>query len=114
MTTTASDTTNSPLVIPPEIITGYQYGVGNVFIGPYQFPKNQDQETLHLPPNTVLINPPDIPAGKQAVWDGSAWMLQAIPVLVPELIAQVSDLSGPKVSDVVISSVGVSAPVSGA
>ena len=108
MTTTASDTTDFPLVILPEIITGYQYGVGNVFIGPYHFSKNLDQETLHLPPNTTLIEPPAIPDGKLAVWDSSGWILQAIPMSVPVLIAHVSDLSGIKFSDVVGTSASAS------
>lgn len=100
MTSIASDITESPLVILPEIITGYQYGVGNVFIGPYQFPKNLDQETLHLPPNTTLIEPPAIPAGMLAVWDVSVWILKAIPMPVTELIAHVSDLSLSKVTPI--------------
>ena len=79
---TFSDTTDSLVIIPAETIIGYQYGVGNLYIGIYSFPKNQDQEKIHLPPNTVLESPPDIPEGQQAVWDGSVWKLQTIPLSV--------------------------------
>jgi len=61
-----------------DFITGYQYGDKNQYIGEYQFPNNLDQDSIHMPLNTTLIEPP-VEAGKQAFWDGEKWNLQDIP-----------------------------------
>ena len=51
-------------------ITGYQWGDGNRYIGPYDFPANIDQYAIHLPPRTTMTAPPkEIPPGQVAVWD---------------------------------------------
>ena len=56
-------------------ITGYQYGNHNQFIGVYEFPNNLDKEEIHMPPNTVLIKPPDAPQGYEAIWGNGQWTL---------------------------------------
>lgn len=56
-------------------VTGYQYGVNNQFIGQYIFETHADFEP-HLPPNTVLVAPPEIPEGMEAIWSGETWTLQ--------------------------------------
>jgi hypothetical protein len=79
-----TNTTNTPELpaLPTSTITGYQWGALGVYIGSYDFPRNQDQESIHLPHNTTLVPPPTvIPAGKQAVWAGpnDKWLLQDLP-----------------------------------
>jgi hypothetical protein len=32
-----------------------------------------------IPANATLVAPPSIPEGQQAVWNGSEWVLEAIP-----------------------------------
>ena len=63
-------------------ITGYQWGDGGRYIGPYDFPNNTDKEHIHLPPRTTLKEPPaDVPAGHMIVWDAGHddWALVAAP-----------------------------------
>ena len=57
-------------------VTGYQYGSRNQFIGQYLFETHADFEP-HMPPNTVLVSPPEIPEGQEAIWMGEAWIVQA-------------------------------------
>jgi hypothetical protein len=58
------------------LITGYQWGDNMHHIGVYMFSNNLDKEEIHMPPNTTLIAPPlNIPAGKDAIWNGNAWDL---------------------------------------
>ena len=59
-----------------KIITGYQYGDENQFIGQYEFENNLDQEKIHLPPRTTLVAPPEIPQYKRAIWDGKKWNIE--------------------------------------
>lgn len=68
-----------------EIITGFQWGDGNRFIGPYEFENNKDQEAIHLPPKTTLIEPPAPESGKVILWDvaRSRWFLQDLPPPAP-------------------------------
>jgi hypothetical protein len=74
------ETTSDPQVlsIPPSMVMGYQWGEHNRFIGSYEFPRNQDQELIYLPPHTTLVPPPTTPEGKEAIWDGpnNNWFLQ--------------------------------------
>lgn len=52
------------------MVTGYQYGDDCSYIGVYQFPNNEDQKAVHLPPNTTLIAPPvNIAAGYEAAFN---------------------------------------------
>lgn len=62
-----------------EIITGYQWGDDNTFIGEYIFPNNLDKEDIHLPPRTTLIAPPKTTNKQVASWDGEKWILQNKP-----------------------------------
>jgi len=66
-------------------VTGYQWGEGFRYIGPYTFEKNGDQEAIHMPPNTTLIEPPEVPPGKYAVWMEAReqWVLHDIPMPIP-------------------------------
>ena len=57
------------------IITGYQYKSNKRFSEIYEFPQHKDQDPIHMPPNTTLVAPPVIPAGKEALWDGTSWSL---------------------------------------
>jgi hypothetical protein len=59
-------------------VTGYQYGSRNQFIGQYLFEAHADFEP-HMPPNTVLVSPPEAPEGQEAIWTGDAWTLQEKP-----------------------------------
>lgn len=56
------------------VITGYQWGDDNKYIGIYNFPNNLDREDIHLPPNTTLISPPkEVPNDSYIYWDGTNW-----------------------------------------
>ena len=57
------------------MIKGYHYKSNKRFSGDYEFPNNLDKEEIHMPPNTTLVAPPVIPAGKEALWDGKGWSL---------------------------------------
>jgi hypothetical protein len=57
------------------MIKGYHYKSNKRFSGDYEFPNNLDKEEIHMPPNTTLVAPPTIPAGKEALWDGKGWSL---------------------------------------
>ena len=67
-----------------KLITGYQYGATNQFIGEYQIHNNQDKDELHMPPNTTLVSPPFVPKGKQAIWNEKKqnWDLKNEPEFV--------------------------------
>lgn len=67
-----------------KIITGYQYGDENQFIGEYKFENNLDKETIHLPPRTVLVAPPEITEGMRAIWNGKKWSLEEDPYIKAE------------------------------
>ena len=68
-------------------VTGYQYGDKKQFIGQYIF-ETHGEFDVHMPPNTTLVEPPkDIPAGKEAIWMDTFWVLKdafTIPV-APEV-----------------------------
>lgn len=51
------------------MLTGYQWGDDNSYIGTYLFPNNEDQEYVHLPPRTTLIPPPYPDPGYEAAID---------------------------------------------
>jgi hypothetical protein len=54
----------------PITITGYQYGDQFQLIGSYDFPDNEDQEAVHLPPRTTLKKPPQVvPEGSAVFFD---------------------------------------------
>ena len=55
------------------LITGYQYGDTKRFTSAYKFPQHEDQDPIHLPPNTTLIAPPALTENQDALWDGTAW-----------------------------------------
>ena len=61
------------------MITGYQYGPDNRFIGKFIFPKNLDKDAVHLPYNTVLIAPPIANKEKDNLWDGVKWVNDPLP-----------------------------------
>ena len=58
--------------------TGYQWGAHMQYIGTYQILHQEDQP-IHMPPNTTLIEPPTIPEGQEAIWSGESWALVDIP-----------------------------------
>ena len=59
-------------------ITGYQYSPESMrYTGPYTFPNNLDKKAVHLPPNTVLDEPPATPAGKAAFREDGAWVVRS-------------------------------------
>lgn len=69
------------------MIKGYQYRSNNRYGGVYEFPNNLDKVEIHMPPNTTLVAPPDIPEGKEALWDGKGWSLvdeEVMQSVVPE------------------------------
>lgn len=74
------------------LITGYQYSPNDKhLIGEYTFPNNQDQDTIHLPPNTTLQAPPEnIPVGLQAYFEDGNWVVRedsdpGAAVLLPDV-----------------------------
>lgn len=73
-----------------KLITGYQWGTDNIFIGEYQFPNNLDAESVYLPPNTTLVAPPafDITVHK-AIWNGKTWVLERLPEPVIEKVVDI-------------------------
>lgn len=62
-----------------KIITGYQYGEENQFIGEYRFENNLDRDEIYMPPKTTLVAPPEIPEGMRAIWDGASWHVCECP-----------------------------------
>lgn len=58
--------------------TGYQWGAHMQYIGTYQIFHQEDQP-IHMPPNTTLIEPPTVDEGQEAIWDGKNWKLVDIP-----------------------------------
>lgn len=68
------------------MITGYQWGDTGAFIGIYEFPNNLDQNKIHMPPKTTLIEPPSgIASGQEAAWDVAtgAWIVRAEDLTSP-------------------------------
>lgn len=62
-----------------ELITGYQYSpVDGHYIGEYQFPNNEDQDDIHLPPYTTLVEP-TVVDNTQAFWVNGAWENREVP-----------------------------------
>lgn len=62
-----------------KIITGYQWGEFNQYIGPYEFPSEKEGNDIKLAPRTTLIAPPsDIPEGKEAAWYNNNWIIRDI------------------------------------
>lgn len=58
------------------MLTGYQFGTNNQYIGKYEFHNNLDKKEVHLPPNTVLVAPPEnLADDKQAQWNGNRWVV---------------------------------------
>lgn len=56
-------------------VTGYQWGDNGAYIGPYVFDVVGD--VPHVPPNTTIVAPPSaMAAGKEAAWDGAAWVVR--------------------------------------
>lgn len=71
--------------------TGYQWGAHMQYIGTYQILHQEDQP-IHMPPNTTLIAPPIIPEGQEAIWDGEDWELVDLPGAVkPEVVEPVQE-----------------------
>lgn len=67
-----------------DLITGYQYGDNDGFTGVYVFPNNLDKDDIHMPPNTVLNEPPlsELKPGEECAWNGKKWFIrQAVPVV---------------------------------
>ena len=61
--------------------TGYQWGAHMQYIGTYQILHQEDQP-IHIPPNTTLVEPPIVPVGQEAIWDGEDWALVDLPGFV--------------------------------
>lgn len=76
-----------------ELITGYQWGHENRYIGPYEFENNMDQDAVHLPRNTTLEAPPsEAPAEHFVVWESARarWEIRANPA--PVIIRHASEV----------------------
>ena len=74
------------------MITGYQWGRDNRYIGSYEFEKNGDQEAVHMPPKTTLIEPPQTQSGQYAQWDEERkrWLLRdEAPATVAQPVSEV-------------------------
>lgn len=70
--------TDMPITVPT-ILTGYQYGDDNGFIGEYHFENNRDKDDIHLPPRTTLQAPPrPLPVDQEAAWDGAQWIIRNV------------------------------------
>ena len=66
-------------IAAPTIVTGYQYGDDNGFIGEYSFENNRDKDAIHLPPRTTLQAPPrNLPVDQEAAWDGNTWVIRKV------------------------------------
>jgi hypothetical protein len=62
-----------------EMITGYQWGDNQSYIGPYSFANNLDKDEIHLPPKTTLKAPPTgLPVDQEAAWDGADWIVRNV------------------------------------
>jgi hypothetical protein len=58
----------------------YQTNKDGVYVGTVKRQASPLEPGVFLiPGGAVLVAPPEIPAGQQAHWDGSAWSLQPIP-----------------------------------
>jgi hypothetical protein len=80
------------------MIKGYQYKSNKRYSGIYEFPNNLDKEEIHMPPNTTLVAPPTIPAGKEALWDGKGWSLvdeELLPVDPRSIPPEVEQIERP-------------------
>ena len=76
-----------------EMILGYQYSpVDNKFIGEYRFWNNLDKEEIHMPPNTILVAPPDVSGTNSAYWENGEWVVKHDPSKVV-YIPQITDYS---------------------
>lgn len=64
----------------PAQLTGYQWGDRGTFIGSYTFDNNGDQDKVHLPPRTTLIEPPAVAVDEEAVWEAARgrWITRRI------------------------------------
>lgn len=69
------------------MIKGYQWKSNMAYSDVYMFPDNMDKVEIHMPPNTTLIPPPEVPADCEAAWDGSNWYVRLIvPEFPPSII----------------------------
>ncbi len=74
-----------------KLITGYQYGDDFRYIGPYQFPDNQDKEAVHWPPRTTMQVPPEVTTAGQAVFFDQAtgaWVVRSFEDPIAKLQAE--------------------------
>lgn len=67
-----------------QVPVAYQMNRQGVYVGtvPRQ-PSPMEPNVWWTPAGAVLVAPPTIPAGQQAVWVKGAWVLQSIPVPTP-------------------------------
>ena len=64
-----------------EFITGYYYGDGGQYRGPFVFPNNLDKEEIHVPPSVTLVEPPEVTGTDWPFWDTKteSWVLKRNP-----------------------------------